>query len=369
MKINSLELTNFRNLHQQAIQFGEKKNFFIGNNAQGKTNLLEAIYLLCLTKSFRTNHDKEAISFSAEQYIIKGDFTLDNGNPQRIVLACSHKEGKQLSLNRKRVNRVADFIGDLPIVISSPDEYEITIGPPPERRKFFDILISQLDRRYLHYLVEYLRIVKQKSAILQQWKQEKTSNAKIIDPWNERLAEIGAQIIYRRHQFTYKLSLHLNQIYASLTQTREKLEISYQPNLKFQESDDIQKIFHDELNINLSKEIQRGVCLIGPHRDDFIFKVNDHELKKYGSRGQHKTVLIALALAEYDLIYSLKNEKPIILIDDLFSELDNEREKLILKKLTQTGQVFLTGTEIQANTANEQAAFFFVEDGKVMQQK
>ncbi|NOZ60097.1 MAG: DNA replication/repair protein RecF [Calditrichaeota bacterium] len=369
MRIHSLELINFRNYQKQAVQFGNEKNFFIGKNAQGKTNLLEAIHLLCLTKSFRTRHNKEAISFSTEEFILKGKFELDNGNPQRIVLTYSRKEGKQLSINRKRVNRLAEFVGNLPVVISSPDEYEITIGPPPERRKFFDILISQIDRRYLHYLIEYLRIVKQKSAIFQQWKQKRTINPKVIEPWNERLANIGAQVINRRHQFTSRLSLHLNHIYASFTQSREKLEILYRPNLAYQDLADIQAAFAKELKENLSREIQRGLCLIGPHRDDFIFKINGHELKKYGSRGQHKTVLIALALAEFDLIFEVKNEKPIILIDDLFSELDNEREELILNKLANTGQIFLTATEIQSNIKNEQAAFFVVEDGKVIPQR
>ncbi len=364
MKILSLELTNFRNYEQQTVQFEKKRNFFIGKNAQGKTNLLEAIYLLCLTKSFRTRHDKEAISFSQHQFILKGNFELENGSSKKIVLTCSRTEGKQLSVNRKRVTRISDFIGELPVVISSPDEYEITIGPPPERRKFFDILISQIDRRYLHYLMEYYRVIKQKSSILQQWKQTRQIDQKIIDPWNDRLAEIGAKIIQRRHNFSNELSQHLNQIYASLTHSSEKLEISYQSNLAYQELDDIQTFFRQELSQSLTREIQRGLCLIGPHRDDFVFKINDKELKKYGSRGQHKTVLIALALAQFDLIFSLKQEKPIILIDDLFSELDNEREELILKKLKEKGQIFLTGTGIR-DINDDEAQFFEVNDGQI----
>ena len=166
MILSTLELTFFRNYVHEAISFDGKKNIFIGKNAQGKTNLLEAIYLLSISRSFRTRHEREAINFTNNFFTIKGEFYLDNGNSKKVIFHCTQEEGKQISIDRKKINKLSDYIGQFPIVLSSPEEYSLTLGPPSERRRFFDILLSQIGIKYIHNLQDYYRIVKQRNKIL-----------------------------------------------------------------------------------------------------------------------------------------------------------------------------------------------------------
>jgi len=368
MKLTSLELITFRNYDQARIIFAAHKNYFIGKNAQGKSNLLEAIYLLCLSKSFRTTHEKEAIGFSKQDFIIKGKFNADNGNIQKVVFHYSKEKGKQISVNRKRLTKISEFIGNLPIVLSSPEEYNLTTGPPQERRKFINILLSQISKKYIFSLVEYNRILKQKNAILLKWKLNGTQKPSILEPWNDRLIEIGSKIIQFRDQFSKLLSTNIGEIYSEFVVNNEKLKFQYKPNLEFKHVDDIADNFRNKLTAISYKEIQRGTSLVGPHRDDFVFKINDHDLKKFGSRGQHKTVLISLAIAEYNLIKQQTNENPIILIDDLYSEIDEDREKRILDLLDGLGQVFITSTEVHDNNKGDSNnKYYFINEGTINQ--
>ncbi len=359
-------MTDFRNYEQTHINFDSHKNFLVGNNAQGKSNLLEAIYLSCLSKSFRTSHEKEAIAFSKQNFIIKAEFKFDNENKQKVILLCSNNKGKEISINRKRISRISEFIGNFPVVISSPEEYNLTTGPPPERRKFIDILLSQVSKKYIHSLIEYFRIIKQKNAILQKWKQTGKQNKIELEPWNERLVEIGSKIIEFRNKFSGQLSINIRDIYSKLVHNNEQLDFTYHPNVEFNNSEEIESCFENKLKQLFYKEVQRGTSLAGPHRDDFIFKINGHDLKKFGSRGQHKTVLISLAAAQYDLIKDLTKETPILLIDDLYSELDEVREKNILNLLDGFGQVFISATEIHNRDSNkEKNKYFLVNNGTI----
>ena len=370
MILTSLELTDFRNYEHVSIEFGEKKNFLLGKNAQGKTNILEAIYLLCLSRSFRTNHEKEAIRFSTLHYTIKGVFKLDSGNVQTIIFHCSREKGKQITINRKRLSRASELIGNFPVVLSSPDEYILTIGPPPGRRKFVDILLSQIYKKYFSYLQDYHRVVQQRNTILSNWKISRINNHSIIDPWDQRLVEIGSKIIEYRDQFTISFSEILKSIYSELVINEEELTLRYRPNVfsNNMKIDDIQTFFLDRLKQTRHQEIQRGTSLIGPHRDDFIFNINGQELRKFGSRGQHKTVLISLAIAQFNLIKEKTGEIPIILIDDLYSEIDSQREAKIIEVLNNMGQVFITSTESQnkLNMKDSRDRYHLIEAGKLL---
>jgi len=366
MILTSLEITDFRNYEQTQIDFATQKNFLFGNNAQGKSNLLEAIYLSCLSKSFRTAHEKEAIAFTKQNFILKAEFNFDDGNKSKVTLLCTSSKGKEISINRKRINKISEIIGKFPVVLSSPEEYNLTTGPPPERRKFIDILLSQISKRYIHFLIEYFRILKQKNAILLNWKLTGKKNQIELEPWNERLVEVGTKIIEFRNQLSKQLSANLASIYSKLVLNNEQLEFEYRPNILFNEQGEIERCFTEKLKLVSNKESQRGSSLAGPHRDDFAFKINEHELKKFGSRGQHKTVLIALAAAQYDLIKERTKETPILLIDDLYSELDEVREKNILDLLDGFGQVFISATEIHnKDSQKENSKYFFVKKGTV----
>jgi len=367
MILISLELTDFRNYDNLSIEFGDKKNFLIGNNAQGKTNILEAIYLLCLSRSFRTNYEKDAIRFSAPHYTIKGIFKLNTGNVHTIIFHCSQEKGKQITINRKRLSRASELIGNFPVVLSSPDEYVLTVGPPPGRRKFVDILLSQIYKKYFSYLQDYHRIVQQRNTILSNWKISGVKSASIIDPWDQRLVEIGSKIIEYRNQFTVSFSDILKNIYSGLVIKREELTLSYRPNIFSNNTDAIQTFFLDRLKQTRQKEIQRGTSLTGPHRDDFVFNINGQELRKFGSRGQHKTVLLSLAIAQFDLIKEKTQEVPVILIDDLYSEIDSEREVKIIESLNKMGQVFITTTQShnKMNIKSNSDSYYLIEDGKI----
>jgi len=366
MILNSIELADFRNYRHVSLEFSANNNFFIGNNAQGKTNLLEAIYLLCLSKSFRTKHEKEAILFSAEQFLIKGEFFLHSTHLHKIVFGCSIKQGKEIIINRKRLNKISELIGNFPVVISSPEEYDLTLGPPPERRKFVDILLSQIYRKYFSLLQDYHRIVLQRNSILSNWKYSGSKTPSLLEPWDEKLIHVGSDLIIYRKKFSEQFSEKISMIYSKLVYSEEILSFEYKPNINAETYDEIRYRFNERLAQHKNNEIQRGMSLIGPHRDDFVFKINGRELKKYGSRGQHKTVLITLVIAESHLIEELKNEKPIILIDDLYSELDVEREQKILDLINGMGQIFITSTNIHHHQKrNDEDKYFLISNGSV----
>jgi DNA replication and repair protein RecF len=366
MKLNSLELSDFRNYSNLNIEFGAQKNFLIGNNAQGKTNLLEAIYLLCISKSFRTRFEKEAIQFSKQSFIIKGDFFIDDGNLHKLIFQCSSDKGKEISLDRKRLNKSSELIGRFPIVISSPDEYSLTLGPPQERRRFVDILLSQIHKKYFFNLQEYHRTLQQRNVLLNEWRRADRKKLALIDPWNQQLIEAGSQIIQYRVHFSKLLSEQVGKIYSDLVVNNEDLSFDYKPNISFNNIEDIKLSFEKRVTQLIDKEIYLGTSLSGPHRDDFIFKINNQEIKKYGSRGQHKTVLLSLAFAEFDLIKEHRKEIPIILIDDLYSEIDRDRERKIAEKLDSMGQVFITSTDNRnEGFSNAIDRSFLIDDGIV----
>ncbi|MDZ7263103.1 MAG: DNA replication/repair protein RecF [candidate division KSB1 bacterium] len=365
MKLASLELTDFRNYKDAQIACGPGINFVIGRNAQGKTNLLEAIYLLCFSKSFRTRYDKEAIAFQQPFFLIKGNFQSEHGNVHRLVLRCDHQSGKEILIDRKRIQKTSELLGKFPIVVSSPDEYAVTIGPPPERRKLVDILLSQLHQNYFSNLQEYHRILQQRNAILSNWKSSGAITTAVLDPWNQRLLDTGTQIMSYRFEFSKAFSIIINQIYSEFIRSEETVSFRYRANIEFDHIEDLKDRFEIKIGQLQKAEIRAGVTLAGPHRDDFIFEVNGKELKKYGSRGQHKTVLIALAMAEAKMLQEQLSEQPIILIDDLFSELDSDRAQQILDHLTKVGQVFVTATNMPKIVASTQNRYFMVENGKI----
>ena len=366
MKLSSLDLSDFRNYSNLKVEFGLQKNFLIGNNAQGKTNILEAIYLLCLSKSFRTRFEKEAIQFSKPSFIIKGDFSLDDGNLHKLIFQCSYDKGKEISLDRKRLNKSSELIGRFPIVVSAPDEYTLTLGPPLERRKFIDILLSQIHKKYFYDLQDYHRTIQQRNVLLADCKKTGQKKNALIEPWNQKLIDSGSQIIQYRFQFSKLLSAQLNKIYSELVSTTEQLIFEYQPNIIFNNIERIKENFEKRLKQSFDKEIYLGTSLSGPHRDEFIFKINGREIKKYGSRGQHKTVLLALAFAEYDLIKEHRQETPIILIDDLYSEIDCKRERKIVEKLDTMGQAFITTTaKHNKETKNGNDRYFVIDSGMI----
>ena len=344
MILRSLELLRFRNYSNERVQFDDQRNIFCGRNAQGKSNILEAIYVLCISRSFRTRFEKEAIQFKEHDCSVRGEFVLDNGRTRNVVFYYNRKEGKQVSIDRNRITRMSDYIGQFPVVLSSPEEYDLTSGPPASRRRFMDILFSQLSTSYLHDLQDYLQVLKQRNAILNDAKYNRRNVSAIIEPWNDSLVEKGSRIIWNRLAFSDQINTLVESIYSKLSDSGERLNFSYGNFAGISEFEELKKAFIERLLSNYQQEIERGKTLTGPHRDDYIFTIDGKDLRKYGSRGQHKTVLIALMIAEYKMIKEKKKETPLILVDDLFSELDRTREEKIIQYLQNMGQNFLTTT-------------------------
>ncbi|MDZ7331832.1 MAG: DNA replication/repair protein RecF [candidate division KSB1 bacterium] len=366
MILQHLELTNFRNYEHIDIVFGSHKNFLIGRNAQGKTNILEAIYKLCLSKSFRTNFDKEEIRFTQDHYILKGRFESDGGNSNEVGIYYSLQRGKEIIINHKAKSKASDLIGNFPVVLSSPDENAITSGPPIYRRKFIDILLCQLNKNYLFNLLNYNRILQQRNKLLLDCKISKEFRPSIIEPWNQNLIETGSRIIAYRYHFCSQFSNRLNQIYSELSGPEEELTFEYCPNFLIAPKKEIESIFKQKLMEVRNHEISRGVSIVGPHLDNFEIKINGKEIRKYGSRGQHKTVAISLALAQFEILKEQLSETPIMLLDDLYSEIDEIRRAKILDILSRVKQVFITATLLpESSKICDNDRVFIIADGNV----
>lgn len=370
MILSNLELSNFRNYIDQSIHFDDDINIICGNNAQGKTNLLEAIYLLCIARSFRTSNEKETINFDNNEFCtIRGKFYLNNENVKAVVFYYHQHEGKQVSINRKRIGKLIDLIGQFPIVLSAPEEYSLTSGPPAERRRFIDILLSQISIRYIHALQDYYRIIKQRNKILSDRKFSTSQIKKILAPWDESLIEKGSFIIWERIVFSEKFNNLIKDVYSNLTIQNEVVDLKYKSKLIASGIEEIKELYRKELHLIQDSEFEQGVSLLGPHRDNFSFQINGKELRKFGSRGQHKSVLIVLTIAEFRLIKEQLHETPIILVDDLFSEIDKIREIKIMKMLQGLGQVFITTTiditEVKKFSQNDNVKYYQVENGQL----
>lgn len=344
MILSSLELTNFRNFEHLVINFSPKNNILFGANAQGKTNIIEAIFLLCFSRSFRALNESETVTFNKNHAFIVGHFENDLKIKRDVVVDYLKGEGKKIFVDKKKLNRFSELVGQFPIVLLTPEDFKITVGTPSERRKLVDTILSQISNSYLKTIQQFIRVLKQRNKILSKAAFDGSISNASLEPWNENLVKFGSALVKFRHIFVFEFFPLLSKIYMDLNLSNESLVFSYKPSFEYNDINEIESAFTNAL-INKSRlERLRGISLIGPHRDDFSFKIGSKELRKYGSRGQHKTVLIALKIAEYNYLKNKRKEIPIMLLDDLFSDLDSNREEKIIEKIQNGGQVFITTT-------------------------
>ncbi|MFC1516991.1 DNA replication/repair protein RecF [Candidatus Margulisiibacteriota bacterium] len=358
MRIKKLCLTHFRNYSSRQIEFSPNISFFYGKNAQGKTNLLEAIHLLCTAQSPRTRKTQDTVSWGEAEALIEGVF-VSRGQETEAKLQISKSGEKTIRIGRQYLKKTSDLLGQFPAIFFSPDDLEIIKKTPQGRRRFLDLLFSQASKKYTNALLEYQKILKQRNECLCQIAEHKT-NEQALEPWDEALITTGLSITNWRKQGLEKIVPVAEAIHQELTAGKESLQVKYLCSLgetKEQAKKNILKHRRNELATKKS-------CF-GPHRDDLAILIDQREAKAYASHGQQHTAILSLKLAEFDYIKKAFGETPIVLLDDILLELDSSRFAALLKNLLEKTQAIMTGTEIGRfqEIALEEINFYEVSQG------
>jgi DNA replication and repair protein RecF len=357
MIVTGLELKDFRNYDHLNMLFSSGTNILFGENAQGKTNILESVYLCGTTKSHRGSKDKEMVMFHKEEAHIR--VTLEkNDISHKIDLHLKKNKTKGVAIDGIPIKRQGDLFGMLNLVFFSPEDLYIIKNGPGERRRFLDLELCQLDKLYLYNLSNYNKIIAQRNNLLKQI----SFNRNLLDTlyvWDTKLVEYGKKLIHSRNEFINHLNDLVNGIHSKLTGGKENLLLQYEPNVKEQE-------FEVKLKEALEKDLALKMTTVGPHRDDFCFMMRSIDIRKYGSQGQQRTAALSLKLAEIELVKSIIKENPILLLDDVLSELDRQRQTHLLNNIGGIQTIITcTGLEEFVNHRFEYNKIFHVMDGTV----
>lgn len=366
MRLKSLSLTHFRNYAKQEVTFSPGVNVFIGENAQGKTNLLEAIYMLSLARSHRTAKDREVIGWGESFARLDGVIEKKNTTLPLTLTLTAH--GKAAKVNHLEQRRLSDYVGQLNVVLFAPEDLELVKGAPQQRRKFIDMELSQMDALYLHESTHYQRLLKQRNAYLKQLQRRETQDELYLDVLSEQLITSAEAIIRARQRFIQQLETIAQPIHRALTEGKETLTLTYEATLPLMEAkaplkDDLSAAFQAVR----AKEIDKGVTLLGPQREDIHFAINGQDVQKFGSQGQQRTTALSLKLAEIECMQQVLGDYPILLLDDVLSELDDQRQTHLLKSIEDKIQTFLTTTSLDGVKQEQihQPTLFQIKDGHV----
>ena len=321
MYIKSIDLENYRNYEHIHIDLEKGVNIFYGENAVGKTNILESIYLCSTTKSHRGNKDKEIINFNSSESHIRLLFDKNEIDYQ-IDMHLRSDKPKGIAVNGIKLKKAAELLGIMNIILFSPEDLSIIKNGPSERRKFVDTELCQLDKVYLYNLTNYNKIINQRNSLLKDIAIHPELKD-TLDIWDSQLISLGSKIIDRRNRFIDELNKIILDIHKNITGNKEELVIKYVPNV------DIEN-FEYKIKSTREKDIKYKLTSVGPHRDDFDFFINHNDAKKYGSQGQQRTVALSLKLSEIKLIKDVTGNTPILLLDDVLSELDSNRQNYLL---------------------------------------
>ena len=328
MIITGLELKDYRNYDSLNINFDEKTNIFYGNNAQGKTNILEAVYLACTTKSHRRSKDREIIKFGSDEAHLRL-FLKKNNVDYRIDMHLRKNKKKAVAVNGIPIKKASELLGIAKIVFFSPEDLNIIKNGPAERRRFTDMELCQLNKLYLSDLVNYNKCMEQRNRLLKDISSKFYKGGNIRDTleiWDEQLINYGSKVIDHRREFILKLSSVIRDIHRELTGSDDILELIY-------ENDVDPQNYRSKLKDAQNQDMKYCSTSVGPHRDDIKFSLAGIDLRKFGSQGQQRTVALALKLSEIELVRNMTKDEPVLLLDDVLSELDSNRQNFLLKSI------------------------------------
>lgn len=368
MRLNKLYLKNYRNYEELNTEFSKNLVIFLGENAQGKTNLLESIYVLAMTRSHRTSSEQELIGWTDDQAMIQGEITKGSSTlPLEILLS---KKGRKTKINHIEQKKLSTYVGQMNVILFAPEDLSLVKGSPQIRRKFLDMELGQINPIYLYDLVQYQAILKQRNQYLKQLNEKKQTDLLYLDILSEQLAAFGSKVLKARAQFVKRLEFWANSLHQQITHQKEQLEIEYLTavdSLETHTQEQIQEQFLALLNQNKKKDLFRGTTTVGPHRDDLSFFINQKNVQTYGSQGQQRTTALSVKLAEIDLIKEETGEYPILLLDDVMSELDDSRQLHLLETIEGKVQTFLTTTTLDyvKNKMTVEPEIFYVQQGKL----
>jgi DNA replication and repair protein RecF len=346
MIVTQLRLRHFRNHTASALEFGEGLNALLGDNGQGKTNILEAISYLGLTKSFYAASDARVVQFDEPAFEVDGVMRDAGGREHHVRVTYGPGPGeKTFTVNGLRPERLAAVIGRFPLVILSPDHGAITSGGPAERRKFLDITLAQVSPAYLEDLLEYRRVLRQRNLLLADGRRWGTLSLTALEPWTASLAVHAARVVARRRVFAAEFTSYVERAYQRLVPSGERPGLAYVGPVDAESVGETESALLKALERTAREEQQRGMTLVGPHRDDLRLLINGKDVQQFASQGQHKTLLVAFKIGEFRYVQERREESPVLLLDDVFSELDRPRAMRILELVEDLGQCVITATD------------------------
>lgn len=341
MTLTSLLLKNFRLFSEINLKFSDKINIITGKNGQGKTSILESIYFLSLVQSFRANNDKHCLNYDNDYFEILGDFVSAEGYRKKIRVYYSAREGKHIFEDNLRISRFSTHIGKIPCVVLTLNDLSLSFGSPAMRRKFADVLLSQVSPAYLQSLKSYKKVLMQRNALLGN-----TKDILNLQSWDKQLVEYGSAIISKRLELNNFLNKYLSEYYIRFSGKSEEIKVEYRSTLgKEIESADkkeLENLFYKKLKKMVKLETEKQTTITGPHRDDYEFFKDNKLFKDFGSQGENKTLIIVLKLLEWKYLSMNNPKKPVLLLDDIFGELDISRMEALLSFLPDVGQTFIT---------------------------
>ncbi len=374
MVIKNLHIQHYRIYSDIRLEWDTHINLITGPNGAGKTNLIDAIHYMCMSRSFVTHNDSHIIHHQASSFCIQGTFSGSVRPSIHIQIDYAKGEGKKILVNGVPLDKITDLIGRVPVVVLSPSDRYLTHEGPEYRRQFLDALISQIDRSYLMNLISYRNILRQRNRLLQLFYERGRVDYDELAPWNQQFVETAAALIHTRALVCTEFQHHLHTMYATMAGIKHKPTLSYQSTISDPLSlSSTQEQLSSLLNQQLAKDIERKATTVGPHREDLLFKLDNLSLRQFGSQGQHRLFAMALKLSQLQYYSEKLDDLPILMLDDVFGDLDKEKTLLLMSMLQKhPGQIFITSANaelmIQALATNKAAySIYHIQDGNVIQ--